>query len=103
MPNLISRPSPGWTTLPVLAIVLLAPMGSLVDAAWVEHSEVLYAATLGALIVGYVASRVRPPQLLAHLVGVGGGLAISVYAVGQTLPPVPDGGSQVAEIGRAHV
>jgi transglutaminase-like putative cysteine protease len=100
MTRFFHRPVEGWLSFPILAAVLLCPVGSLVGAAWVDRLDVLYWVALATLPVGFIAARLPVPKALPHLVLIPAGLAAVFWAVAQTLPTAPPGVVQTTMLGR---
>lgn len=93
-------PSLGLLTLVLLAAALLAPVASLVAADWVDNLDQLYYVTLGGILLGFVASQIRLPELVVHPIALALGTVGVFYVAASTLPQAPLGPERVLMLWR---
>lgn len=81
------KPVEGWSSLILLALMLLTVAWSIEAANWAQGLALLQGAVLVAIAVGFALARMPIPSLVAHALGTVTGVGWSSVLVGRLLDP----------------
>jgi len=75
-----------WLTFGILAIAFMSVVHSIDSAGWVDDMPSLYPIGFSGLLVGYVLSRIRQPELLLHAAALAAGAGLVYVQLIAILP-----------------
>lgn len=78
----------GWIVPTILLVLVLLPVMSLNDAAWVDRTQDLLAVVLLGAVLGVVVGKSRLPRLLAVPLGLLAGAGFLYVRFGELVPPL---------------
>ncbi len=84
-------PAEGWPTLLLHATLVVATAWTMERAAGAPGRTVLVVAALGGLLVGFGLAKLRPPDLLAHLIAFSGGVGLAFGLAVARVDPLLEG------------